>query len=115
MGKIGWIVFSAFCVLTIATVMVLMLVLVPQVKNTAIQTGQYETIEKQQYTFSGEEIEQLKSQYSVTESDVDKGLATNKYDEGNINPFSPKTEVTIYNEPTLKNESSSGQLTPESK
>lgn len=80
-----------------------------------MQVGGYKQIAKQDYTFSGEQVEQLKQQYSVTESDVNKGKKTDKYDEGNINPFTPKKDVTIYNEPTLKYENGSGALTPDSK
>ena len=59
----------------------------------------------------------LKQDYTITEDDVNYGLKTDKYDEGNINPFTPKTEVTIYNEPTLENDNktNSGTLTPDDK
>ena len=114
-GKKAWIVFGVICVVVVATVLVLMLVLVPQVKSTGTQAGEYEEITKQEYTFSGEEIEQLKQQYGVTQSDVNKGKNTDKFDDGNINPFTPKSEVTIYNEPTLENENGTGELTPDSK
>ena len=43
----------------------------------------------------------LSKEYDITSSDVNKALKQDKYDEGNINPFTPKNEVTIYNEPTL--------------
>lgn len=114
MGKKAWIVFGIICVLVVAGALVLMLVLVPQVKSTGVQTGEYETIAKQEYTFSGEDLEKLKHQYGVTESDVNKGKKTDKFDDGNINPFTPSGEVTIYNEPTLENDNNnnSGTLTP---
>lgn len=117
MGKKAWIVFGVICAVVIATALVLMLVLVPQVKSTGTQTGDYEEIAKQEYTFSGNEIETLEKQYGVTQSDVDKGKKTDKFDDGNINPFTPKAEVTIYNEPTLENDNknNSGTLTPEDK
>lgn len=117
MGTKAWMVFGIVCVIVVACVLVLMLVLVPQVKSTGVQAGEYETITKQEYTFSGEEIEQLKQQYGVTESDVNKGKNTDKFDEGNINPFTPNGEVTIYNEPTLENDNknNSGILTPDDK
>ena len=67
-------------------------------------------------TFGGSKYDKLKKQYGITESDVNKGKKTDKYDEGNINPFTPKSEVTIYNEPTINNNSNnSGTLTPDSK
>lgn len=116
-GKKAWVVFICIFVIIIVAALMLMLVLVPQVKSTGVQTGDYEEIAKQEYTFSGTDIPTLETHYGVTQSDVDKGKSTDKFDDGNINPFTPKSEVTIYNEPTLKNESGngSGQLTPDSK
>lgn len=115
MGTKAWIALGVVCILVVATALVLMLVLVPQVKSTGTQAGQYQAIAKQEYTFSGTEIDKLKKQYGITESDVNKGKKTDKYDEGNINPFTPKSEVTIYNEPTLEYENGSGELTPDRK
>ena len=117
MGTKAWIIFCVVCVVIIAVALVLMLVLVPQVKNTGIQTNAYESIAKQEYTFSGTKTaDKLKQEYNVTANDVEKGKKTDKYEEGNINPFTPKSEVTIYNEPTMKNETNgSTELTPDSK
>lgn len=117
MGKKAWIVFGVVCVSIVAIALVLMLVLVPQVKSTGIQTNAYESIAKQDYTFSGTKTaDKLKKEYNVTANDVEKGKKTDKYEEGNINPFTPKSEVTIYNEPTMKDETNgSTELTPENK
>ena len=88
MGKKAWIIFGVVCVLIVAIALVLMLVLVPQVKNTGVQTNAYEAIAKQEYTFSGTKTtDKLKQQYNVTAADVEKGKDTDKYEEGNINPF----------------------------
>jgi len=114
-GTKAWIVYGIICVVVIATVLVMMLVLVPQATSTGLQAGSYEALAKQEFTFDGSEIDTLKKQYGVTQSDVDKGLKTDKYEEGNINPFTPKKEVTIYNEPTLKNDLVEKPLTPDSK
>lgn len=113
MGKKAWIAFGIVCFIVIILVLVLMLVLVPQVNHSTIQTGEYQKIAKQDYTYTAE-TSKLEQEYSVTSKDVQTGIKTNKYEEGNINPFTPKEEVTIYNEPTLKNEGST-TLTPESK
>lgn len=115
MGKKTWIFFGVICVVVIATVLVLMLVLVPQVKSTGVQAGEYQQLEKQQYTFSGEEIAKLAQQYSVTEKDVNSGKKTDKFDDGNINPFTPPKDISVYNEPTYNNENTSGVLTPNDK
>ena len=113
MGKNAWLIFSVICILVVVTVLVLMLVLVPQVEYSGTQAGEYENIAKQEYTFTGD-TSTLEQEYTVTTKDVEKGKKTDKYEEGNINPFTPKKEVTIYNEPTLKNEGST-TLTPDSK
>lgn len=117
MGKKAWVVFICVCIIIIVALLVLMLVLVPQIRTSATLTGEYEPIAKQDYTFSGTKVETLEKQYAVTESVVDKGKKTDKFDDGNINPFTPKNEVTIYNEPTLENDNkiNSGTLTPDDK
>lgn len=113
MGKKAWIVFSIICVLVVVTVLVLMLALVPQAQYIGTQSNEYQNIAKQEYTFGGS-ISELKKEYSVTSKDVETGKKKDKFEEGNINPFTPKNEVTIYNEPTLKNEGST-ELTPDRK
>lgn len=116
MGKKAWIAFAIICVVIIAIVLVLMIVLVPQVKSSGGMVDEYVSIAKQDYAFSGQTQSTLKQEYNVTSKDVSDGLKNNKYEEGNINPFTPKAEVTIYNEPTLNNNSSGlGTLTPDSK
>lgn len=115
MAKKLWVIWGIVCVLVIVTALVLMLVLVPQVKSTGIQVGEYKELVKQEYTFSGNEISKLTQQYGITQSDVNKGKQTDKFEDGNINPFTPPSEVTIYNEPTKENENGSGPLTPDSK
>lgn len=105
MGKKAWIIFSIICVAVVVAVLVGMLVLVPQVKHSGTQTDEYKNIAKQEYTFSGD-TSTLEQKYTVTSKDVEQGKKTDKYEEGNINPFTPKNEVTIYNEPTLNNQGS---------
>jgi len=112
-GKNAWIVFSVVCVVVVVIALVLMLILVPQVKHSGTQTNEYQSIAKQEYTFNGN-TSKLQQEYTITSNDVEKGKKTDKYEEGNINPFTPKNEVTIYNEPTLENEGST-TLTPDSK
>jgi len=75
-GTKAWIVYGIICVVVIATVLVMMLVLVPQATSTGLQAGSYEALAKQEFTFDGSEIDTLKKQYGVTQSDVDKGLKT---------------------------------------
>lgn len=114
MGKKAWIIFTVVCVLVVATALVLMLMLVPPKVVSLVQEGTYEPIAKQEYTYSGKQSTTLTKEYTVTEDAVKSGLKTDKYEEGNINPFTPNKDVTIYNEPTKQNENGS-PLTPESK
>lgn len=103
MGKKAWIAFSIIVVLTVAAALVVMLVLVPQIQTSGVGEETYTQVAKQEYTYSGKEnTNKLKQDYTITADDVNYGLKTDKYEEGNINPFTPKGEVTIYNEPTKK-------------
>ena len=116
MGKKAWIIFGLMCVIIVGIALVLMIVLVPQVKSSVGLVNEYNAIAKQEYAYSAERVESLKHEYTINSNDVEKGLKTNKYDEGDINPFTPNNQVTIYNEPTINNSSNnSGTLTPDSK
>ena len=55
--------------------------------------------------------------YKVTNDDLVDGVKTDKFDEGNINPFTPKKDVNIYNEPTLNIDENKdeAELTPSDK
>lgn len=117
MNKKAWIIFGIVAVIIVIAVLVLMLVLVPQLKSSNVQTGEYEALEKKTYTFDGTRTtDSLIQEYTVTTEDVKDGKKTNKYTEGNINPFTPKEQVTVYNEPTIKNENKDvSSLTPSDK
>ena len=116
MGKKAWLAFSIICVLIIVSALLLMILLIPETPYTEVEVGGYQNIAKQEYTFN-DAINKLENEHKVTSKDVEKGKKTDKYEEGNINPFTPKEDVTIYNEPTLKNDQDSGSkpLTPDSK
>lgn len=116
MGKKAWLIFSIICVLMVVSVLLLIILLVPITPYVDVEVGGYEAIAKQEYTFN-DTINTLEKQHSVTSSDVEKGKKADKYEEGNINPFTPKKDVTIYNEPTLNNDKNNGStnLTPDSK
>ena len=115
MGKKAWVIFGVVCIVIIAIALVLLLVLVPQIKSTGVQAGEYKQLEKQNYTFSGEEIAKLTQQYTVTEKDVNSGKKNDVFEDGNINPFTPPTDISIYNEPTYGNDKKPGELTPNDK
>lgn len=117
MSKKAWMIFSIVAVIIVMTVLVLMLVLVPQLKSSDVQTGEYTSLDKKTYTFDGTKTaDSLIQEYTITAEDVQSGKKTNKYTEGNINPFTPKEQVTVYNEPTIKNENKDpSKLTPSDK
>ena len=125
MGKKAWIAFGIICAVIVMAVLLLILILVPQIENEGTAADTYQSIARQDYTYSGRTKEKIEKDYVVTESDVNRGKKTKKYVEGNINPFTPPSQVTIYNEPTLNGGSSissggssssgSGYLTPADK
>lgn len=117
MEKKLWIALAVICVVIVIIALILLLFLVPQVKNTGLSESKYENIAKQEYTYSGMNEDKLLQQYSVTEDAVNRGKNQKRYKEGNINPFTPNTDVTIYNEPTkkVKQSGSKGNLTPSDK
>ena len=93
-----------------------MFVLVPQVETYSDNPESYVGINKNDYTFDNSVNNQtLSKEYGITSSDVSQGLKQDKFDQGNINPFTPKNEVNIYNEPTLNAGNNSGVLTPNDK
>ena len=60
MEKKAWVVFGCICVILVTLILVSFLAFIPQVKSTGLQAGEYEEIAKQEYTFSGTEIDKLK-------------------------------------------------------
>ena len=118
MNKKTWITFGIVWAVVVLCIIVLLILLIPQPEGASSSTVKYEAIARENYTFSGNTTDTLKKEYSVTANDVNKGKDTNKYKEGNINPFTPKEQVTIYNEPTYKPKNNSGSgssLTPSDK
>lgn len=118
MNKKTWLIFGIVWAVLLMAAIILLIVLIPQDKGVSYSNKTYENIARENYTFSGNNTDTLKKEYSVTADDVSKGLNTNKYKEGNINPFTPKNQITIYNEPTYKPSSSKGSgtsLTPSDK
>ena len=95
-----------------------MLMLVPQMESYSDLPETYVGINKNEYKFDDAVNNQtITKEYDITTSDVNKALKQDKYEQGNINPFTPSGEVTIYNEPTLENDNknNSGTLTPDDK
>jgi len=94
-----------------------MLMLVPQMESYSDLPETYVGINKNEYKFNESVNNQtITKEYDITSSDVNKALKQDKYEQGNINPFTPKGDVTIYNEPTLNTGSNTNKpLTPSDK
>ena len=116
MGKKAWIIYILVTIVIFAIGAVGMLVLVPQLNSYSELPESYVGINKEEFKFdSSKNQETYTKEYTITASDVNKGLKQDKFEEGNINPFTPNEELTIYNEPTLENGSNLGPLTPNDK
>lgn len=124
MDKKTWIVIAISCgivALAVAAVLVCLLFILPSYQETDAQKEAYQTIDQSKYTFSDKDKKIDKDPdpivYKVTNDDLVDGVKTDKFDEGNINPFTPKKDVNIYNEPTLNidENKSEAELTPSDK
>ena len=115
-GKKGWMLYIVITVAMFALVAVMLLVSVPQIESTSEIPESYKGIVKSEYTFDDSVNEDtLTKEYDITSADISNGLKKDKYEQGNINPFTPNKDVSIYNEPTLKPNTDSGTLTPSDK
>lgn len=111
-----WIIYISITVAIFAVGAIGMLVLVPQTESRSDLKEAYQGINETEYTYSNNKEESaLEIQYDITSSDIKKALKQDRYDEGNINPFTPKGDVTIYNEPTLDPNNGSNANTPAGK
>lgn len=102
MSKNSWITLIAIVIILISLALVLMLILVPQ--STSYITGvTYDKISKDEYTYEDTKYDPQKEEnwemHEVNASDIRNGQSTGTYIPGNANPFTPKNEITIYNEP----------------
>ena len=116
MGKKGWMLYIVITIAMFALVAVMLLVSVPQVESASELPESYKGIVKSEYTFDDSVNENtLTKEYDITSSDVSNGLKKDKYEQGNINPFTPPKDVTIYNEPTKKPVDNTKPLSPSDK
>ena len=103
MGIKAWVTYVIVFLVILAATLCGIFFLVPQIETTNVQAGEYESIIKMEYTYAGNKVTQKEKDYKITSDVVDKALDEDKYEEGNINPFTPPKDITIYNEPTLMN------------
>ena len=116
MGIKEWIIYISVTVAIFVVGAIGMLVLVPQTESRSDLNESYQGINRSEYTYrNNKQDSAIEIQYDITSSDINKALKQDKYDEGNINPFTPKKDVTIYNEPTLNPNNGSNSNTPAGK
>lgn len=102
MSKNAWITLISIVVVLVSLALVLMLILIPQSKSYI--TGiTYDNVEKSNYTYEDTKYDPQKEEnwemHETNSSQIREGEVKGSYDPGNINPFTPKGDITIYNEP----------------
>ncbi len=117
MGKKEWMIYIVITVALVAVVAVALLVSVPQIESASELPESYKGINKTEYTFddSVNTNNTLVKEYDITAKDVSNGLKKDKYEQGNINPFTPSKDVNVYNEPTKKPVDTDKPLSPSDK
>lgn len=116
MGKKEWMIYIVLTISMFAFVAVLLLVSIPQIESVSELPESYKGIVKSEYTFDESVNDNtLVKEYDITSKDVSNGLKKDKYEQGNINPFTPNADVTIYNEPTKQPVDPNKPLTPSDK
>lgn len=102
MSKNAWITLISIVVVLVSLALVLMLILVPQSKSYI--TGiEYDSVEKTQFTYEDTKYDPQKEEnwemHETNSAQIREGEVKGSYDPGNVNPFTPKGDITIYNEP----------------
>lgn len=102
MSKNAWIALISIVVVLVSLALVLMLILIPQ--SQSYVTGiAYDNVEKSDFTYEDTKYDPQKEEnweiHETNASQVREGQVKGQYDPGNINPFTPKGDISIYNEP----------------
>lgn len=102
MSKNTWITLITIIIVLVSLALVLLLILIPQ--SSEYLTGiNYDAISKNEYSYEDTKYDPQKEEnwemHEVETADITKGTTTGSYVPGNINPFTPKDDITIYNEP----------------
>lgn len=121
MSKNAWITLISIVVVLVSLALVLMLILVPQSKSYI--TGiEYDSVEKTKFTYEDTKYDPQKEEnwemHETNSAQIREGEVKGSYDPGNVNPFTPKGDITIYNEPSASigsGSTSNGSTTGSSK
>lgn len=104
MSRNSWIYLILMVMLFVTLTVVLVILLMPQSEEFESSVS-YTQISEDEYKYTSVKTDpsttQIQENYEVTQNDIKKAQNKNEYVPGNINPFTPKGEVTIYNEPSL--------------
>lgn len=102
MSKNAWITLISIVVVLVSLALVLMLILIPQSKSYITGVA-YDSVEKGNFTYEDTKYDPQKEEnwemHETNSSQIREGEVKGSYDPGNINPFTPKGDITIYNEP----------------
>ncbi len=103
MSKNAWITLISIVVVLVSLALVLMLILIPQ-SQSYITGITYDKVKKTDFTYEDTKYDPQKEEnwemHETNSSQVRDGQVKGQYEPGNINPFTPKGDVTIYNEPS---------------
>ncbi|MBR5227816.1 MAG: hypothetical protein IKV94_04170 [Clostridia bacterium] len=102
MSKNLWITLAIVLVIVVALALVLMMILIPP--SAPIVTGiSYDSIVKTDFTYTDTKYDPQKEEnwemHEIENADITSGINSGIYDPGNTNPFTPKGDLNIYNEP----------------
>lgn len=102
MSKNAWITLISIVVVLVSLALVLMLILIPQSKSYFTGVA-YDSVEKNDFTYEDTKYDPQKEEnwemHETNSAQIREGEVKGSYDPGNINPFTPKGDITIYNEP----------------
>lgn len=104
MSRNSWIylIFMVAMFVTLAVVLVILFLPKTEEFETSVM---YDKLLESEYKYTETKKdpskEEAKEEYEVSLSDIKNAQNKNEYIPGNINPFSPKQDVTIYTEPSL--------------
>lgn len=104
MSRNSWIYLIFMVALFVTLAVVLVILFLP--KTEEFETSvMYDKLLESEYKYTETKKdpskEEAKEEYEVSLSDIKNAQNINEYIPGNINPFSPKQDVTIYTEPSL--------------
>lgn len=111
MSRNSWIYLIFMVALFVTLAVVLVILFLPKTEEFET-TVMYDKILDDEYKYTNAKTDPSTAEpdevpYEVTQNDIKKAQNKNEYIPGNINPFSPKQDVTIYTEPSLAGNSGS--------